>query len=160
LRRTAILVGALAFLVGLAFLVARPSRPDVATTPYAGVRGASRSRAAGLAVFYTRGADERAVEPATLLRAGDVLRFVVRGERPRHVEVRARDGDRPAVTLFPAAAGETKVVAPGESLPVSPAVAAGGGKLIVTALFSDAPRKVGSPPDADTEAVSLVVIKE
>jgi len=40
----------LAFLIGLAFLVARPSVPDPATNPYAGKRGGSLDRLAGLLI--------------------------------------------------------------------------------------------------------------
>jgi hypothetical protein len=32
--------------------------------------------------------------------------------------------------------------------------------VVVTALFSDRPRTVGTPPDADTEVVTLAVAKE
>ena len=72
--------------------MARPHVPDPATEPYVGVRGASRAKAAGLEVHFKRGGVEAGVEPATVLHAGDSLRFVVRGERARYVEVRLRDG--------------------------------------------------------------------
>ena len=113
-------------LVGLAFLVARPHVPDPATEPYAGVRGASRAKAAGLEVHFKRDGVEAGVEPATVLHAGDTLRFVVRGERARHVEVRLRDGGGAAATVFPAGAGETPLVQPRETLPIRPVVGAGG----------------------------------
>jgi hypothetical protein len=148
------------FMLGLAFLVARPSVPDPATNPYAGVRGASRTKAAGLRIYYRRGETESAVEPGAALRAGDVLRFVFRGERPRHLEVRLKDGDGPAGTVFPMGAGETSPVQPSASLGVTPTVAPGKGKVIVTALFSDAPRAVGAPPDGDTEVVTMAIPKE
>ena len=92
--------------------------PDPASEPYAGVRGASRAKAAGLEVHFRRDGVERAVEPATVLRAGDSLRFVVRGERARYVEVRLRDGGAAPATVFPAGAGETPLVQPRETLPV------------------------------------------
>ena len=160
MRRALILVGALAFLTGLAFLVARPHVPDPSSEPYFGARGASRSKAAGLEVFYRRGDVERAVDPSTVLRAGDILRFVVRGERPRHVEVRLRDGDAAAGTLFPVGPGETTPVRPRETLPIRQTLGAGGARVVVTALFSDRPRTVGSAPDADTEVVTLAIAKE
>ena len=160
MRRALVLIGALAFLVGLAFLVARPHVPDPASEPYVGARGASRSKAAGLEVFYRRGDAERAVDPSTVLRAGDVLRFVVRGERPRHVEVRLRDGEAAAGTLFPVGPGETTPVRPRETLPIRQTLGAGGARVVVTALFSDRPRTVGSAPDVDTEVVTLAIAKE
>ena len=76
-------IGAAAFIVGLAFLVARPAREPPAATPYAGKRGASRAKAAGLEIFYWRAGELRVAQPGTPLRADDTLRFVVRGERAR-----------------------------------------------------------------------------
>jgi hypothetical protein len=160
MKRALILTAILAALVGLAFLVARPHVPDRASEPYVGVRGASRAKAAGLAIHLMREGDDQPVAPGTVLRAGDRLRFVVRGERARHLEVRMRDGDAPAATIFPAAAGGTAEVRPGAELPVRPTLGAGGIKVVVTALFSDRPRTVGTPPDADTEVVTLAVAKE
>src|SRR5262249_62180270 len=94
MKRALILTAILGALTGLAFLVARPHVPDPASEPYFGVRGASRGKAAGLGVHFRRGADaEHPVDPRTVLRAGDSLRFVVRGERPRQLEGRMRDGD-------------------------------------------------------------------
>jgi hypothetical protein len=160
LKRALILTAILAALVGLAFLVARPHVPDPATEPYAGVRGASRAKAAGLEVHFKRDGVEAGVEPATVLHAGDTLRFVVRGERARHVEVRLRDGDGAAVIVFPAGAGETPLVQPREALPIRPVVAAGGARVVVTALFSDRARAVGADADADTEVVTMAIAKE
>jgi hypothetical protein len=160
LKRALILTVILAALVGLAFLVARPHVPDPASEPYFGARGASRAKAAGLEVHYRRGDVERPVDPATVVRAGDTLRFVVRGERPRHVEVRLRDGEAAPATVFPIGPGETTPVRPRETLPIGHTVGAGGAKVIVTALFSDRPRTVGSAPDAETEVVTLTIAKE
>ena len=160
MKRALTWTGIGALLVGLAFLVARPRVPDPASEPYAGVRGASRAKAAGLEVHFLRGGVEEAVDPRTVLRAGDSLRFVVRGERTRHVEVRLRDGDAAPATVFPAGAGETAPVQPRETLPVRPTLAAGGAKVIVTALFSDRARPVGAAADDDTEVVTLAIAKE
>jgi hypothetical protein len=77
-----------AFIVGLAFLVARPRAEPPAATPYAGARGASRAHASGLEVRAVRGGELHVIQPGTPLQAGDTLRFVVRGERPRYVVVR------------------------------------------------------------------------
>ena len=160
MKRALIFTGIGALLVGLAFLVARPRVPDPASEPYCGVRGASRAKAAGLEVHFRRGGVEQAVDPRTVLRAGDSLRFVVRGERARHVEVRLRDGDAAPATVFPAGAGETALVQPRETLPVRPTLAAGGAKVIVTALFSDRARPIGAAADDDTEVVTLAIAKE
>ena len=159
--RPLIFAGAGVLLVGVAFLVARPRVPDPATNPYAGVRGASRAKAAGLLVYYARVGDrERTVEPATVLRAGDQLRFVIRGERPRHIEVRLRDGEQPPVTVFPVGVAETPMVEPGRTLPGTVTVSPGGGKVVVTAMFSDSRRPVGAPSDATTEAITLTIAKD
>src|SRR3954447_24802125 len=160
MKRALALTGILAALVGLAFLVARPRVPDPATEPYVGVRGASRVKAAGLEVHFNRDGEERAVEPATVLRGGDVLRFVVRGERARYVEVRLRDGGAAPATVFPGGAGQTAPGQPRETLPVRPTLTPGGAKVIVTALFSDRARPVGAPADDDTKVVTLAIAKE
>ncbi len=124
----------------------------------------------------------RLVDPATVLRAGDELRFTVRGEGPHYLEVRVKDGGSAPTTLFPdknapaesapsvgdggtapdAAVVQTTTpqVWPEEILPVTLPVAAGGGKLVVTALFSDKARPLGAPPDADTETITAVFGKE
>jgi hypothetical protein len=122
------------------------------------VRGASRARAAGIVIAYERGGIVHTVEPGTVLRAGDRLHFSVKGERPRHVELRLRDGDGPPV-VFPAA-GTTELVAPKQALPFAPTVGPGGGRVVVTALFSDEPRPVGAPPDPETEAITVSIAKE
>jgi hypothetical protein len=125
-RRPLILVGALALLTGLAFLVARPSVPDPITNPYAGKRGGSRDKSAGLLIRYRRGDEMRSVEPQTVLRAGDVLGFKVRGEEASYLEVRLRDGAAAAQTIFPTGGAPLAAkVSPGDSLPVAPAVASG-----------------------------------
>jgi hypothetical protein len=158
-KRAFILIGALAFLTALAALVARPRVPDPATNPYAGERGASLAKSAGLEIHYRRNGDEHPVDPQTVLRAGDVLRLVVRGERPRFLEVRMRDAAGPVVTVFPAGMDTTPKVAPRETLPVAPALGEGAGKVVVTAMFSDRPRAPGRPASGDVEAVTIAVDK-
>ena len=160
MKRALILAAILAALVGLAFLVGRPHVPDPASEPYVGVRGASRAKSAGLELHFSRSGIEHAVDPATVLRAGDGLRIVVRGERARHVEVRLRDGGADPTTVFPAGAAETALVQPRDTLPIRPTLGAGGAKVIVTALFSDRARPVGAPADDDTEVVTLAIAKE
>ena len=101
MKRALILIGALAFILGLAFVVVRPSPEPPESTPYARAKGASRETVSGLALSYRRDGEVRALEPGTPLRGGDVLRFKVRAERARRLIVRMRDGDGPAATLFP-----------------------------------------------------------
>ena len=160
-RRPLILIGALALLTGLAFLVARPSVPDPTTNPYAGKRGGSLDKSAGLLIRYRRGDEVRSVEPQTVLRADDVIDFKVRGEEASYLEVRLRDGAGAIETIFPiGGAPTTGKVSPGDTLPVTAVVAPGGGKLVLTALFSATPRPVGAAPDPDTLTISAVVAKE
>ena len=160
-RRALGLIGILAAVYGLAVLVARPHVPDPVTNPYSGKRGASLSKSAGIEMRYRRGDEERAVEPQTILRAGDGLRLTVKGEGPHYVEVRIRDGAVPPATIFPAAGAATTVqVSPGERLPVMPVLGPAHGKLVVTALFSDHPRPVGAPAEPDTQAITAVISKE
>jgi len=159
-KRALILTAILAALVGLAFLVARPHVPDPSEEPYVGARGASRAKAAGLEVHFKRDGVEAAVDPGTVLHAGDTLRFVVRGERARYIEVRLRDGAAAASTVFPAGASETPLVKPRDTLPIRPAIGPGGVRVVVTALFSDRARAVGADADADTEVVTLAIAKE
>jgi hypothetical protein len=159
-KRPLILAGALAFLIGLAFLVARPSVPDPTTNPYAGQRGGALDKSAGLLIRYRRGDEVHAVDPQTVLRAGDVLDLKVRGEQVRYLEVRLRDGATAPRTIFPADAPIMQRVSPGNTLPVAVAVGPGGGKLVLTALFSDEPRPVGAPPDPDAQTFTAIVAKE
>jgi hypothetical protein len=161
LRRALGLIGILAAIYGLAVLVARPHVPDPVTNPYTGKQGGSLSKSAGIEMRFRRGDEERAVEPQTILRAGDRLRITVKGEGPHYVEVRMRDGAAAPATIFPTAgAATTVVVSPGETLPVMPVLGPGAGKLVVTALFTDHPRPVGAPAEPDTQAITAVVSKE
>jgi hypothetical protein len=159
-RRPLILAGALAFLIGLAFLVARPAVPDPTTNPYAGKRGGSLDRSAGLLIRYRRGDEVRSVDPQTVLRAGDGLELKVRGERVSYLEVRLRDGLAAPKTIFPVDSPLAARVSPGDRLPVTPVVGPGGGKLVLTALFSDEARPVGAAPDPDNLTVTAVIAKE
>jgi hypothetical protein len=161
LRRALGLVGILAAVYGLAVLVARPHVPDPVTNPYAGERGGSLSKSAGIEMRYRRGDEERAVEPQTVLRAGDRLRLTVKGDGPHYVEVRMRDGAAAPATIFPTAGATSTIeVSPGETLTAMPVLGPGAGKLVVTALFSDHPRPVGAPAEPDTQAITAVFTKE
>jgi hypothetical protein len=160
LKRALIFTGIGALLVGLAFLVGRANVPDPATEPYFGKRSASRAKAAGLELHFSRAGIEQKLGPASVLRAGDSLRIVVRGERARYVEVRLRDGGADPTTVFPAGAAESALVQPRETLPVRPTLGAGGARVLVTALFSDRARPIGATADDDTEVVTLAIAKE
>jgi hypothetical protein len=161
LRRALGLAGILAATYGIAVLVARPHVPDPATNPYTGKRGGSLSKSAGIEIRYRRGDEQSVVLPQTILVAGDLLSFMVKGDGPRYLEVRMRDGAAAPATIFPPAGAVTTIlVSPGQALPVTHPVVPGGGKLVVTALFSDRPRPVGAPADPDTEAITAVVSKE
>jgi hypothetical protein len=160
-RRALVLAGILAGAYGLAVLVARPHVPDPATNPYVGQRGGSLSKSAGLEIRFRRGEEDRAVEPQTVLRAGDRLRFTVKGEAPRFLEIRMRDGAAgPVTTVFPTGTRQTVQVAPGQTLDVAPVLGPDHGKLVVTALFSDRARLVGVPADPDTRASTVIINKE
>lgn len=160
MKRTLILIGVLALITGLAFLVARPSREPPAATPYVGVRGASRAKASGLALTLWRGEESSALVPGTPVRAGDVLRFAVRAERPRFLIVRLREGRAPATTIFPAGASEAALVQPRETLPIAPTLGADVGKVVVTALFADHAFSLEGARAAGAEEIDVVIEKE
>jgi hypothetical protein len=158
-RRALVFAGAIALLVGLAFIVARPSVPDVATNPYEGVRGASRAKATGIAISVRRGDEVLAVEPGVTVRAGDRMVFRMRGEKARYLELRVRDGNGPEVTLAPIMGDMAAPISPGTWLqPID--LTNAPGRVQVSAVFSDQPRRVGTPPDADTEEMNVSIAKE
>jgi hypothetical protein len=51
-------------------------------------------------------------------------------------------------------------VTPLQELPRVRVTQPGAGKVVVTALFSDRPRPVGTPADPDTRAITAVVTKQ
>jgi hypothetical protein len=160
-RRALVLVGIIAAAYGLAVLVARPHVPDPATNPYLGKRGGSLSKSAGLEIRFRRGDELRAVDPQTALHVGDELVFRVRSDGPVYLEVRWRDGAGPVQTVFPNdGAATTPEVKPMQELPRVRVTQPGAGKVVVTALFSDRPRPVGTPADRVTRAITAVVAKE
>ncbi|HXU64484.1 MAG TPA: hypothetical protein VN962_22450 [Polyangia bacterium] len=155
------LAGILGAMYGLAVVVARSHAPDPTTSPYMGKRGASLSKSAGLLIRYRRGEEVRAVNPQTLLRAGDVLDFKVRADGPTYLEVRFKDGTAAPQTLFPTAGTPTTpAVAPGQALPTVAPIGPSAGKVVVTAIFSDRPRPVGVPADAESRPTTAVIGKE
>jgi hypothetical protein len=160
-KRALILIGALAFILGLALLVVRPAAAPPAALPYARAKGASLATTSGLALSFRRDGEVRALEPGTPLRAGDVLRFKVRAERARQLLVRMRDGDAQATTIFPAGGvKEAALVQPGEGLPLEPVIAPGAGKVVVTAIFSDHAFSLDGPRASDVEEIDVVTEKQ
>ncbi|MES1209158.1 MAG: hypothetical protein ABUS79_24735 [Pseudomonadota bacterium] len=159
--RALLLVAILAAVYGLALLVGRSHIPDPSSSPYMGKRGASQSKSAGLLIRYRRGEEVRAADPRTALHAGDVLDFKVRADGPTYLEVRFRDGSEPPRTIFPAAGvTTTSQVSPGEALPAVETIGPSAGKVVVTAIFSDHPRVVGTPVDGDSRATTALLSKE
>ncbi len=159
--RSLVLAGILAAMYGLAVLVGRSHIPNPTISPYAGKRGASLSKSAGLLIRYRRGQEVRAADPHTALHAGDVLDFKVRADGPTYLEVRFRDAGEPPRTVFPApGVPTTPQVAPGEALPAVETIGPSSGKVVVTAIFSDRPRTVGTPLDGDSRATTALLSKE
>ncbi len=153
------LIGFSAAAVAAALLiVARPRpRPDAA---WDGIKGSvPGANATALSVFVKRGDKVRVLEPGQPLRAGDAVRFVARLDRPRFVELRARDAAGRERTLFPE--GPTAVqLRPGEPLPGGFVVDAAPGPERLTVLLSDRPFSVGRAPSGDTDVVRIELPKE
>jgi hypothetical protein len=160
MKRAFLLVAILAILGGLAMLVGRANTAGPVVSPYVGQKGASRANVSGLGVSLRRGADVRPLAPGTPVRAGDALHFTVRAEGPRYLIVRMRDGAADATTIFPAGASQAALVQPGAALPVTPTIAAGAGKVVVTAVFADHAFALDGARGDDTEVVDFVIEKE
>jgi hypothetical protein len=159
-KRALLLVAILGALWGLALIVGRANTAGPVVSPYVGQKGASRAKASGLGVSLRRGADVRPLEPGTPVRAGDALHFTVRAEGPRYLIVRMRDGAADATTIFPAGASQAALVQPGEALPVTPTIASGAGKVVVTAVFADHAFALEGARGDDTEVIDFVMEKE
>jgi hypothetical protein len=157
--RTLILVGTLVLLAGLAMLVARPRADPPSVVPYAGPRGASLARAAGLVPYWQRGAEIRPLQPGTALRPGDVVILKVRTDQPRFLEVRTQaPGTAPRV-IFPAGA-QAQQVRSGETLPVTVTLDETPGKQVIIAYFAEHAFPVGGAPAPDLLPVTIEIEKE
>ena len=157
-KRVLGLTAAIAAVVGLAFLVARPrADTDPVAVNLAGTKG---SRPPGLKIFLQRGPELAVLDPATELRRGDALRFVVRASAPRYLVVRARDGAGHERVLFPGRGAETAaLVRPDQALPDALAIDETPGKETVTALFGQRPFSVierAARDDIEVVTVGLV----
>jgi hypothetical protein len=159
LARVLGLTAAIALIVGLAFLVARPSAdPNPVAVNLAAQKG---PRPPGLKIFLQRGPDLGILDPATELRAGDALRLVVRAGAPRYLVVRLRDGAGQERLVFPGAGARTAaLVQPDAALP-DPLVidttgaGPGPGRQTLTALFGQRPFAVDARASADLEVVTV-----
>jgi hypothetical protein len=144
--------------VGLAFVVGRLriSHDSVAVN-YQAMRG---PRPPGLEIFLQRGEEMSVLDPATELRGGDQLRFVVRASSPRYLVLRARDGAGRDHLLYPAPGAETALaVRPDQTLPSPLAIDGTPGKETVTALFAERPFPVDAPPSDDVQVVTIALKK-
>lgn len=172
--------GALIGVAALALVVARPPTPEKTSVPYAGDKGASRARIAGLEIRVRRGAEVRPLKIDDTLSPGDRLHFRARTQHPRFLELRARTpaGD---VRIFPPSGTEAALVAPGHPLatdfvvpslpplppPPGPAAPADSRNtstaearpiarsLWIVGLFSDRAFPLDRPPTPTTEVVTI-----
>jgi hypothetical protein len=156
LKRALGLTAVIGASVGLAFVVGRQhiNRESVAVN-YLATRG---PRPPGLKIFLQRGQELTVLEPATELRDGDQLRFVVRASAPRYLVLRARDGAGRDRVLFPPQ-GATAAVAvqPDQTLPGVLPIDATPGKETVTALFAEHAFPVDAPPTDDVQVVTIAL---
>ena len=152
------LSGAIAAIVGLAFVVGRPhgNAERVAVT-YASTKG---PRPPGLKIFLQRGGEVAVLDPATELHRGDALRFVVRATAPHYLVVRVRDGAGREQILFPRNGVQTAaLVRPEQALPEVMAIDDTPGKETVTALFGTRPFSVATRAASDLEVATVDLMK-
>jgi hypothetical protein len=155
LARVLGLTAAIALVIGLAFLVARP-RADL--RPVAVNLAAQKGpRPPGLKIFLQRAGDLQILDPTTELRSGDALRFVVRASAPRYLVVRLRDGSGHERVVFPrAGARAAALVQPDAALPDALAIdGASAGRQTLTALFGQRPFSVDDRPGAELEVATV-----
>ena len=94
-----------------------------------------------------------------------LLRYMLRPtalpylDRPRFVELRARDANGQERTLFPEGGAAAKV-RPGDALPGGFVVDAAPGPERLTAIFGDSPFPVGRPPVAGLQVIRIELPKE
>jgi hypothetical protein len=148
------LTGAIAVIVGLAFIVARPRvDPDPVAVNLAAQKG---PRPPGLKIFLQRGQDLQILDPATELRPGDALRFVVRAGAPRYLVVRLRDRAGHERVVFPRAGARTAaLVRPDAALPDALTIDDAAGKQTLTAVFGQRPFPIDERAGADLEVATV-----
>jgi hypothetical protein len=156
-RQAVIVTLALLAVCALALLVVRPRAPSRAEAPYAGLRGASRTKASGMQIYVRRADGIHALDPEATVHPGDRLLFRARVEHPRFLELRARQGngtpDRRVFPPVPAAA--PVLVTSGEYLTPELTVAAGKGNIAVVGRFADHVFPLDGPPGPDVEVVPV-----
>lgn len=158
-KRVLGLTAVLAAVVGLSFVVARP--PADTETVAVNLAGSKEHRPPGLKIFLQRGADLAVLEPATELRRGDALRFVVRATGPRYLVVRARDGAGRERVVFPGGGADAAaLVRPDQALPDPLAIDATPGKETLTARFGQRPFAVGERGARDDIEVVTVALNK
>jgi len=158
LKHVLVLTAVIGAVVGLSFVVGRLyiSRDSVAVN-YLATRG---PRPPGLKIFLQRGQELTVLDPATELRDGDQLRFVVRASAPRYLVLRARDGAGHARQLFPARdAAIAAPVQPDQTLPGVLPIDATPGRETVTALFGERAFPIDAPPSDEVQAVTIELKK-
>ena len=151
LARVLGLTAAIALIIGLAFVVARPhgdSQPVAVN-----LTAQKGPRPPGLKIFLQRGPDLNVFDPTMALQRGDALRLVVRAGAPRYLVVRLRDSTGSERLVFPGAGARTAaLVQPGAALPDAlPIDGAGKGRRTLTALFSQNPFPVDQRDGAGTD---------
>jgi len=157
-KRVLGLTAVLLAIIALAFVVGRLriSRETVAVN-FLATRG---PRSPGLKIFLQRGQELTVLDPATELRDGDQLRFVVRASAPRYLVLRARDGAGHQRSLFPAPdATAAAPVQPDQTLPGVLPIDATPGKETVTALFGERAFPVDAPGGEDIQVVTIELKK-
>jgi hypothetical protein len=149
--------GGLAAAAAVALLLVRPASPP--TPAWDGIKGPAPATTPGVAVFIKRGKDVVMLAPGQPLRPGDAVRFVARLDRPRFLELRARDANGRERTLFPD--GPTAAqLRPEQPLPGGFVVDAAPGPERLTVLLGDRAFPVGRTPDGDLQVIHIDLPKE
>lgn len=104
--------------------------------PYYGVKGQAALFPGGLEIVLRRGEKVATMTPDQRLRAGDALRFVYRGDRPRHLELRMADAAGRLALFYPDG-GPAPLVRPGEALPGAAVVDGSGTAEELVVRLSD-----------------------
>ena len=159
-RKALMMLGVAVVIAAVALVVTRPPVPRREDVPYAGDKGASRAKGAGLQILVRRQARIEALKPGEAVHPGDELRFRLRSDRSRYLElrVRTRDGDR---RIFPTEGERAAVVPPGKFVTaayvVPPDLVAGAGSgkgLWLAAFFADHPFPLDVTPGGDVEVIA------
>lgn len=160
LKRALVLTGVIGASVGLAFVVGRQRISDESVAVnYLATRG---PRPPGLKIFLRRGEEMDVLDPATELRHGDELHFMVRASAPRYLVLRARDGAGHDQLLFPTHSAATALlVQPDQRLELPLEIDGSPGKETITAIFGELPFSVDAPTQSnDVQVVTIALNKK